>query len=138
MARDRPARRAAARSDRVPLAPKEGCGRPAGRYGWAMEAVRPGRSRTVATIVLGLFVFPLLAVPLYAIGHIADDYDANGGFALGQLFALAPAVAAMVVARSWATWKWLPTVALSIACFLACGLALLSAFVIVAPIFGGA
>jgi hypothetical protein len=103
-----------------------------------MEAVQPGRSRTVATIVLGLFVFPLLAVPLYAIAHIADDYDANGGFALSQLFVLAPAVAAMVVARSWAAWKWLPTVALSIACFFACGLALLSGFVIIVPIFEGA
>jgi hypothetical protein len=103
-----------------------------------MEAVQPGRTRTVTTVVLGLLVFPLLAVPLYAIGHIADDYDANGGVALGQLFALAPAVGAMVVARSWAAWKWLPTVAFSIACFFACGLALLIAFVIVVPIFGSA
>jgi hypothetical protein len=102
-----------------------------------MEAVQPGRPRTVATIVLGLFVFPLLAVPLYTIGHIADNYDANGGFALSQLFVLAPAVAAMVVARSWAAWRWLPTVALAIACFLACGVALLIAFVIIVPIFGG-
>ena len=77
-------------------------------------------------------------MPLYAIGHIADDYGANGGFALSELFVLAPAVAAMVVARSWAAWSWLPTVALAISCFLASGMALLIAFVIIVPIFGGA
>lgn len=98
-----------------------------------MDVASNSRSRTVTTIVLGLVVFPLLAVPLYTIGHIADDYDANGGVALGQLFALVPAVLAMVVARSWAAWKWLPTVALSITCFFACGVALLIAFVIVLP-----
>ena len=87
--------------------------------------------------MLGLFVFPLLSVPLYAIGHIADDYDANGGFALSQLFVLAPAVAAAAVARSWAAWRWLPAVALAIASFLASGVALLIAFVIIVPIFGG-
>jgi hypothetical protein len=80
-------------------------------------------------------VFPLLAVPLYAIGHVADDYDANGGVALGQLFALAPPVAAIVVARSWAAWRWGPTVASAIACFLACGMALLIAFTVAAPLF---
>jgi hypothetical protein len=103
-------------------------------YGEKVDAASHSRSRTVTTIVLGLVALPLLAVPLYAIGHIADDYDSNGGFALGQLFALAPAVAAMVVARSWAAWRWFPTVALSIACFFACGVALLITFVIVAPL----
>jgi hypothetical protein len=105
-------------------------------YGEAMEAAQHGRSRTVTTVLLGLVVFPLLAVPLYAIGHIADDYDANGGFALGQLSVLAPAVGAMVVARSWAAWRWLPAVALGIATFFACGMALLLAFVVVAPLIG--
>lgn len=98
-----------------------------------MDAASDSRSRTRTTIVLGLVVFPVLAVPLYTIGHIADNYDANGGVALGQLFALVPAVLATVVARSWAGWKWLPTVALSITCFLACGVALLIAFAIVLP-----
>jgi hypothetical protein len=44
-----------------------GCGRAAGRYGKAMEAVQPSRSRTVTTVVLGLVVFPLCAAPLYLI-----------------------------------------------------------------------
>jgi len=100
-----------------------------------MDAASGIRSRTVTMIALGLVVFPLCAVPLYAIGHIADDYDANGGFALGQLFALAPAVAAIAVARSWAGWRWLPTVTLAIACFFACGVALLMAFVVLLPVF---
>jgi hypothetical protein len=91
----------------------------------------------VTTIVLGLVVFPLCAAPLYLIGHIADNYDANGGVALGQLFALAPPVAAMVVARSWAGWRWPRTVALAIACFLLCGAALLITFVIVLSAFLG-
>ncbi len=101
-----------------------------------MEAVHHGRSRTVTTTVLGLVVFPLCAVPLYALGHIADDYDANGGPALGQLFALAPAVGTMVVARTWAAWRWLPTLALSIARFFACGMALLITFTALAPLLG--
>jgi hypothetical protein len=101
-----------------------------------MEAVQPSRSRTVTTVVLGLVVLPLCAVPLYLIGHIADDYDANGGFALGQLFALAPPVAAIVLARSWAGWRWLRTVALAIACYLVCGVALLIGFVVLAPLLG--
>ena len=100
-----------------------------------MEAAQHGRSRTVTTIFLGLVVFPLLAVPLYLIGHIADDYDANGGFALSQLFVLASAGGAMAVARSWAAWRWLPTVALGIATFFACGVALLLAFTVVLPLF---
>jgi len=100
-----------------------------------MDAASGIRSRTVTMIALGLVVFPLCAVPLYAIGHIADDYDANGGFALGQLFALAPAVAAIAVARSWAGWRWLSTVTLAIACFFACGVALLMAFVVLLPVF---
>ena len=45
-------------------------------------------------------------------GFLGVRGEANGGFALGQLSALAPAVAAMVVARSWAGWRWLPTVTL--------------------------
>jgi hypothetical protein len=71
------------------------CGRAAEHYGEAMEAAQHGRSRTVIAIVLGLVVFPLCAVPLYAIGHIADDFDSDGGFALGQaLGVVVPAVAA--------------------------------------------
>ena len=101
-----------------------------------MEAFQPSRSKTATTLVLGLVVFPLCTVPLYLIGHIADDYDANGGSALGQLFALALPVAAMVIARSWAGWRWLRTVALVIACYLLSGVALLMAFVFVAPLLG--
>jgi hypothetical protein len=86
------------------------------------------------TIVLGLVVFPLSAAPLWAIGNVADDYNADGGFAVGQALVLGPAVGTMVVARSWAAWRWFPTVALSIACFFACGVALLITFVIVAPL----
>lgn len=52
------------------------------------------------TIVLGLAVFPLVAIPLWAIGNLADDYNADGGFAVGQALVLGPAVATMVVARS--------------------------------------
>ena len=87
------------------------------------------------TVVLGLAVFPLSAVPLWALGNVADDYNANGGFAVGQALVLAPAVGTMVVARSWAEWRWLPTLALSVACFFACGMAMLVAFVIVLPLF---
>lgn len=87
------------------------------------------------TVVLGLAVFPLSAVPLWALGNVADDYNANGGFAVGQALVLAPAVGTMVVARSWAEWRWLPTLALSVACFFACGMAMLVAFVIVIPLF---
>jgi len=101
-----------------------------------MDAASDSRPRTIPMIVLGLVVFPLLAPPLYTIAHIADNYDANGGFALSQIFVLVPAVLAMVVARSWAGWKWLPTVALSITCFFACGMALLIAFVFVLPGLG--
>jgi hypothetical protein len=43
----------------------------------------------------------------------------------------------MVVARSWAAWTWLPTVGLSIACFFACGVAMLVSFVILLPLFLG-
>ena len=87
------------------------------------------------TVVLGLAVFPLSAVPLWALGNVADDYNANGGFAVGEALVLAPAVGTMVVARSWAEWRWLPTLALSVVCFFACGLAMLVAFVIVLPLF---
>jgi len=38
-----------------------------------MDAASHSRSRTVTTIVLGLIALRLLAVPLYAIGHVADD-----------------------------------------------------------------
>ena len=89
------------------------------------------------TVVLGLVVFPLSAVPLWAIGNVADDYNADGGFAVGQALVLGPAVGTMVVARSWAAWTWLPTVGLSIACFFACGVAMLVAFVILLPLFLG-
>jgi hypothetical protein len=99
-----------------------------------VDAASHSRPRTVTTIVLGLVVFPLLAVALYTIGHIADDYDANGGFALSELLVLAPAVLVIIVARSWAAWRWPSTVALSIACFLASRVALLIAFAIVAPL----
>jgi hypothetical protein len=96
-----------------------------------MEAVQPRRSRTVTAIVLGLILFPLCAVPLYTIGHIADDLDANGGpFALGQLLGvLGPAVAASVMAHYWARWRWLPAVLLGIASWFVCGAVLLVTFV---------
>jgi hypothetical protein len=100
-----------------------------------MEAAQHGRSRTATAIVLGLIVFPLCAVPLYAIGHIADDFDANGGFALGQaLGVVVPAVAASCVARFWASWRWLPAVLLGIGSWFACGAVLLAAFVFVAEL----
>ena len=86
------------------------------------------------TILLGLIVFPLAAVPLWAIGNVADDYNADGGFAVGQALVLAPVVGTMVLARSWAGWRWLPTVGLSIASWFACGVALLIGFAIVLPL----
>jgi len=96
-----------------------------------MEAAQPRRSRTVTAIVLGLILFPLCAVPLYTIGHIADDFDANGGpFALGQfLGVLGPAVAASVMAHYWAGWRWLPAALLGIASWFVCGAVLLVTFV---------
>src|SRR5262245_18035024 len=100
-----------------------------------VDAASRSRFRTVMTVLLGVAVFPLSAVPLWALGNVADDYNADGGFAVGQALVLAPAVGTMVVARSWAEWRWLPTLALSIACFLACGIAMLVAFVIVLPLF---
>jgi hypothetical protein len=113
-------------------APKGVCGRAAGRYGQAMEAAHPKRSRTVTAIVLALVLFPLCAVPLYAMGHIADDFDANGGlFSLGQVLGVVvPAVAAGCVARFWAGWRWPPAVLLGIASWFVCGAALLVAFVV--------
>lgn len=114
------------------MAPKRGMrGRATGRYSRAMEAVQPRRSRTAAAILLGLILFPLCAVPLYTIGHIADDFDANGGlFALGQLLGvLGPAVAASVMAHYWAGWRWLPAAFLGIACWFVCGAVLMVTFV---------
>jgi hypothetical protein len=113
------------------MALKGGCGKAARRYGGAMEAAQPGRSRTATAIVLGLVLFPLCAVPLYAIGHVADDFDANGGFALGQVLGVVvPAVAAGCVARFWASWRWLPAVLLGIGTWFACVAVLLAVFVI--------
>jgi hypothetical protein len=110
---------------------KGGCGRAARRYGEVVEASQHWRSRTATAIVFGLVVFPLCAVPLYAIGHVADDFHANGGFALGQfLGVVVPPVAACCVARFWAAWRWPPAVLLGIASWFTCGAVLLATFVI--------
>jgi hypothetical protein len=97
-----------------------------------MEAANPGQSRTGAAILVGLVLFPLCAVPLYALGHWADDFDANGGaFSLGQfLGVVVPAVAACCVARFGAGWRWLHAALLGIASWFVCGAALLVAFVV--------
>ena len=112
------------------MAPKGAYARGPGRYCQAMEAVQPGRSRTAAVIVLGLVVFPLCAVPLYMLGHIADNYDSSGGIPIGLLLGglLPPAVAGWL-AGSWAGWRWLPAVLLGIASWFVCGVVMMVAFV---------
>jgi hypothetical protein len=95
-----------------------------------VEAVQPRRSRTVTAIVLGLILFPLCAVPLYMLGHIADNYDSSGGVPLGLwVGGLLPPVVAGWLARSWAGWRWLPAVLLGIASWFVCGVVMMVAFV---------
>jgi hypothetical protein len=112
-----------------PIAPRLGGARPECRefVGWLASSAITVRTWTQRA----------KAGPLWALGNVADDYvgNANGGFAVGQALVRAPAVGTMVVARSWAEWRWLPTLALSVACFFACGMAMLVAFVIVLPLF---
>jgi hypothetical protein len=96
-----------------------------------MEVAQRGRSRTVTAIVLALVVFPLCAVPLYAIGHVADDFDSGGGLSGGLLLGqLLPAVAAGCLGRYWAAWGWTPAVLLGIGSYFASGAAMIVAFVI--------
>jgi hypothetical protein len=82
-------------------------------------------------IVLALVVFPLCAVPLYAIGHAADDFDSSGGLSGGLLLGqLLPAIAASCMAHYWAAWSWTPAVVLGIGSYFASGAVMLVAFVI--------
>lgn len=68
-----------------------------GHYRDNVDAANQNRPRTVMTVVLGLVVFSLSAVPLWALGNVADDSNANGGFVIGQALVLASAVGTLVV-----------------------------------------
>jgi hypothetical protein len=96
-----------------------------------MPVEQRARSRTVTPIVLALVVFPLCAVPLYALAHVADDFDSGGGLSGGLLAGqLLPAIAAGCVARYWAAWSWGPAVLLAIGSWFASGFATLVTFVV--------
>jgi hypothetical protein len=96
-----------------------------------MEAVQRRRSRSVTAIVLALVVFPLCAVPIYAIGHAADDFDSSGGLSGGLLLGqLLPAIAAGCMARYWAAWNRAPAVLLGLGSYFASGAVTLVAFVV--------